>query len=190
MSSFLEHLQLAAAGHLARQPEFAHVPVTAIRPRSADEAMQINDLIDGALIGMEKKNGKSGAAAIVQMPALGAANPDTPGPLVTVTLVVRVIEFPLVNMNAETGTCLSAETLALAALESLHHYFPFDAGGVTLADGAAVPLPAPLPAGLKPYDRLNLYAEGSCLEPVEGFEGKIVYDVTVHTKTGLIGRNY
>ncbi|MDR2463701.1 MAG: hypothetical protein LBD30_07990 [Verrucomicrobiales bacterium] len=158
--SILEQLQAAAAARLGAEPEFAGVSVSVIRPRSEEEAVLIQIAIDNALAGV----GGNGLAALVQMPTLSAPMPNAPGPVIDMALTVRIIENPLVS-----GARRSAEDLALATLSALHHYAP----------------------RLDDLTLLNpLFADGNCLEPVDGFAGKIVYDVTVKTKyDGLAGRN-
>jgi hypothetical protein len=198
--SFLEELQLAIAAHLSRQEEFVCVPALVIRPRSADEAVMIQTVIENALAGLRQKNGKGGTTAIVQMPVLSNPSPNAPGPEIDVSLQIRVIENPLVNMNRDTGTCLSAETLALAIANSLHHYRPFGDDGVTLDGEEIVPFSQSVnqPSSIENNSAvtldgglsdLTLYTEGAFMEPVPGFDGMMVYDVTVKTKTGLQPRN-
>jgi len=151
--SILEELQAAVTARVESLAMMEYVPVTQIRPREAKEALQIQTDIDKALAGLAVKNGKNGAAALVMMPVIDVNTPNAPGPVMVPSLTVRVIENPMVNMG-ESGTQLSAETLAVEILESLHLFDPA--------------------LGTGPF-----FAGDNAMVPVDEYAGKVVYDVTV-----------
>jgi len=154
----LEQLQLDAAGRLAAVDTFAGTPVKHVRPRSEEEAVQIQSDIDLSLAGLLSQGGKSGTTIIVQMPTLDAPNPDIPGPEMVATLPIRVFENPMINMGS-AGTLISCESLALAVLGALHH--------CDLGDGNM------------------LYAEANAMAPNLDFDGLIVYDVALKCRIGV-----
>lgn len=154
----LEQLQLDITGRLDSLPGFLYVPVKSIRPRSEAEALLIQTEIDKTLAGLEQKNGKGGATAIVQMPTLDVENPDIPGPDLVVTTVVRVLENPQINMG-DAGTQSSAETLGLLGLAGLHQWDPGDGN--------------------------PLFARGRAMEPNLDFDGLVGYDILIQCRLGI-----
>lgn len=159
MSSILERLQLDIAGRLDSIDSFSGIPVTVVRPRSEAEAVQIRTEIDNTLAGLLQKNGKSGAAVIVGMPDMDVPDLDIPGPFLELTVKVRVIEAPLINMGA-SGTQLSAEQIAINILSALHQWDTGSSGS-------------------------PLYADKKAGEPNNEYPGKVVYDCMIKTKHGI-----
>lgn len=157
--SILEQLQADVTARLNLLADFVYVPVILARPRSEGEATLLQAQIDNTLAGLQSKNGKSGATVIVQMPTLDVPEPDVPGPQMMITLSIRVIENPLVNMGA-AGSGLSAESIGLNVLNGLHHWDPGLASS-------------------------PLYADQRAMEPNEQFPGKVAYDVFMRTRLGL-----
>jgi hypothetical protein len=161
MTSGLERLQLDIAARLESVDAFATVPITVIRPRTAEEATLIQTRLDQTLAGLVQKAGKSGAAIIVQMPTADVPEANVPGPQLEVTVQVRVLENPLINMNAAAGTLRSAEQIALDILAALHHFDPGTSG-------------------------CPLFADKRSIEPVLDFPGKVAYDVNIRTRLGAV----
>jgi len=159
-TSTIEQLQLDIAGRLESLDNFSTIPVTVIRPRSQAEALQIQTTLDQALAGLVQKGGKSGAAIIIQMPTADVPESNVPGPQMEVTIQVRVLENPLVNMAPETGTLRSAEQIALDVLNALHHFDPGTSGS-------------------------PLFVDKKAIEPNNDFPGKVTYDCYIRTRQGL-----
>jgi hypothetical protein len=155
-TSPIEQMQDDITGRLLSLPALQHVGIEKIRPRDKAEALQIQTRIDQALAGLVKRNDKSGAVAIVQMPTIDVPEPDIPGPQPVVVCSVRIFENPMVNMLA-TGSRLSAESIGLTALGALHHYDPGTGGS--------------------PF-----YADQRALEPNGDYPGKIVYDLYIRSR--------
>ncbi|MDR1304465.1 MAG: chitobiase/beta-hexosaminidase C-terminal domain-containing protein [Verrucomicrobiales bacterium] len=155
----LERLQLDTAARLDAAARLRYVPVNTVRPRENLDATLIQQTINNALAGLLQRNGKAGVAIFVGMPT--AANDDQlPGPNLQVTLGVRVIENPLVNMGA-TGTLQSAEEVALIVLNELHQ--------LNLGLNGAV-----------------LYADKNCLAPDLSREtSAVIYDCYLRMGLGL-----
>jgi hypothetical protein len=82
--------------------------------------MIIANEVDEAQLVMSLTNGKTGAGCLVQMPTFATENPNAPGPVGFVQLIVTCKEAPELNMNASTGTLRSAEEIAIRALGLLH----------------------------------------------------------------------
>ena len=61
------------------------------------------------------------------MPAFEVLHPSVPGPVGNLVLSCVVVEEPNLNMEPETGTCLSAEAVAQFILDSSHQW---EIGGV------------------------------------------------------------
>ncbi len=100
------------------ESRFEFVPVFIDRPRSAQEALQIQSAIDKALAGMTKRGGKAGLAVRVLMPEAECPSPNVPGPELEITLTIQVTENPLFNEGAN-GTGITAEQCALNIASSL-----------------------------------------------------------------------
>jgi hypothetical protein len=121
-------LNTAVAG--TKLAHYQHIPVHVMRPRvnadgDLEDAVMISTAIDQALAGLTEKNGKNGMAAIVMMPDVGvpAELQRVRGPMVQISLTVRLIEDPLVNMSP-TGTRVSVEEVAKDTLAVLHGWNP------------------------------------------------------------------
>lgn len=119
MSPF-ERLQLDAEGYLLSHPELQYLTITRVRPRTAQEATQIQSRLDKALGGLLARNGKRGLAAILHMPYLGDAAPNVRSITGKLVLEIDVIENVLINMGGD-GTGVSAEEVALGIAELLQH---------------------------------------------------------------------
>lgn len=137
MSSQIERIQEDIFGRISQDEFFADIKVYLFRPRSQEEAVQIQTDIDAALAGLETKATKSGAAVIVQMPNANVPLPNVPGPRFDLIYTIRVLENPLINMGA-TGTSKSAEEIALSILNLCHHFTLQDFGMALVASGEAL----------------------------------------------------
>jgi hypothetical protein len=93
------------------------------------------------------------------MPTMDVPEPNVPGPQMQITLSIRVLENPLVNMGAAGGG-QSAESIGLNVLSGLHHWDPGLASS-------------------------PLYAAERAMEPNEQFPGKVAYDVFLRTRLGV-----
>lgn len=159
MNSILEQLQLDIGARLESLPEFQYITVAVVRPRSQGEATQIISKLDGTLAGSVFKNGRCGAAVLINMPETDVPNPDIPGPYLILSVKVRVIENPLFNMGA-AGSQISAEQISLNILHALHQWDTGSSGS-------------------------PLYIDQKASEPVTDYPEKIAYDCIVKTRHGL-----
>lgn len=124
----LQQLQLDTAAVLESLPDFVHVPVTVIRPRSKNEAVEIQTVLNKALSGLIKKplvTGKSGLAVMVLMTEASLMEESLKRAHLMLNVTLTVIENPMINMGAN-GTQISCEALALSIVRELHQY---DMGG-------------------------------------------------------------
>jgi hypothetical protein len=128
----LSRLQLDVEQCLLSLPQISTVAITAVRPRSAGAAAQIQTKINNTLAGLEVRGGKKGMAVIVGMPTIGKVNPNLYALSGTLMLDLSVIENILVNEGAD-GTGFTAESLAylLAQMLPQLNFAPF---GQLLAD--------------------------------------------------------
>jgi len=128
----LSRLQLDVEQCLLSLPQISTVAITAVRPRSAGAAAQIQTKINNTLAGLEVRGGKKGMAVIVGMPTIGKVNPNLYALKGTLMLDLSVIENILVNESAD-GTDFTAESLAylLAQMLPQLNFAPF---GQLLAD--------------------------------------------------------
>lgn len=104
LQSDVEHCLLSM--HLLR-----HVTITAVRPRSSGEVLNIQTKINNTLAGLSVRNGKRGLGVIVGMPEMRDVNPNMRTVKGELVLVMNLIENPLINEGAD-GTGLTAEALA------------------------------------------------------------------------------
>src|ERR1043165_3885480 len=122
--SLLEKLHRDVTELLKSSEYFGDIPVYLVRPRDQAEAVMIQTAIDEGLMGLRSQAGKSGAAIMVMMPTVDVPTQETPGPYLSAEVMVCVVESPLFNMNATTGTGKSAEEIGLSVLHTLHHWSP------------------------------------------------------------------
>jgi hypothetical protein len=128
----LEQLQLDVEQCLLSLALINTVAITAVRPRTAGAAAQIQTKINNTLAGLTVRNGKRGTAIIIGMPILGGVNPNMYGVTGDLALELSVIENILINEGAD-GTGFTAEALAyqLAQMIPQCNFAPF---GQLLAD--------------------------------------------------------
>jgi hypothetical protein len=115
VSSVLEQVQRDIADRLLSLDYFVDVPVFVLREQ------RIDSMIEQALSGITKKNGKSGVAVFVLMPLVNCSKQDAPGPLLDGECLIRTQELPLINFGA-SGTQKSAEDVTLVIIGGLHHF--------------------------------------------------------------------
>jgi hypothetical protein len=116
MSSPLEQLQSDVLAKLLSESMLSTINGKSLRK------MQIASELDVSLVFMTPRTNKVGCGFVVGMPTLDVLHPDTPGPLLTLTLPVRVYEDPTQNLNPATGTLQSAETIAIIIQKLLHQF--------------------------------------------------------------------
>jgi hypothetical protein len=123
----IQQLQDDVWGLLTNEPGYRHIPVYRSRtPLEKDEngdpivgqTLMIEESIEEALAGMQPKDGKAGIVAIVMMPDARPVSPESPGPSLELTLIIRFIENRLVN-EGELGTGIAASRLGLHTMQVL-----------------------------------------------------------------------
>lgn len=117
MSSALEQLQADVLDYLLADEYFDDIPVYALREE------RIQGRIDAALGGIETKSNKTGACVSVLMPLADVEKEGAPGPVLHVSVVIRVQEHPEFNFSG-VGTLKSAEEIALRVAQVLQFYQP------------------------------------------------------------------
>ena len=114
----LERLQIDVEQCLLSIALINTVAITAVRPRTAGAAAQIQTKINNTLAGLEVRNGKRGAAVIVSMPTLADVNANLYGVKGNLIIELGVIENILVNEGSD-GTGFTAESLAFLIAQML-----------------------------------------------------------------------
>jgi hypothetical protein len=89
--------------------------------------LRLRSEIDWSGVYTTPRQGRAGCGVVVEMPAFEVLHPSVPGPVGNLVLSCVVAEEPNLNMEPETGTCLSAEAVAQFILESSHQW---EIGGV------------------------------------------------------------
>jgi len=114
----LEQLQSDVEAKLKSEGLLAAINVKSLRK------MRIASELDLALVyGTPRATGgKVGIGIIVGMHSLDVEHPNTPGPLLSVILPVRVYEHPMINMDATIGTGQTAEDILKLVLKCLHQF--------------------------------------------------------------------
>ena len=115
MSDFLQTAQADVFGRLLAAEDLATVPVL-LQRALLDEAAVKRRM--GAL---DSRTGRTGACVIVLMPEISVPSTEAPGPTLIVRQSCLVLEHPTVN-HGDVGTGLSAEQIAVFALQALHHF--------------------------------------------------------------------
>jgi len=111
----IESVQPDLVAKLNSESYFIDIPVFGIR-----EARMRSD-VDKALAGAKPKNGKAGITVQVMMPALVKPQPNTPGPLCSIRVLIRVQENPAINLGAH-GTGKTAEAVGVMVLQLIHGF--------------------------------------------------------------------
>jgi hypothetical protein len=148
--SEIELLQVNVEQFLRSDAALQYVTVTGIRPRTALSAAQIQTMINEALKGVTKRNGKAGISIIVMMPEVREAEGNLPGVQGMLSLQIRVVENILINMGAE-GTGQSCEEVALYVAGVLQHRGFDGVSSLRLDANPVVPMVEGLPRGFVEY---------------------------------------
>lgn len=135
----LTTLQENVAARLRSDPYFADVEVL------CENLGDIETLINIALANA------GGCYVLVMTPVARVTEPNIPGPFFSeVVLQIRCGEVPQINRSTD-GRQKSAQSLAVRALNRLHHWTPTDHGQCLYADRNAL-VPAPSPEGEITFD--------------------------------------
>lgn len=122
-------LQKEVRGRLHNDAFFSDIKVMLVR-----EGIDVEKV--AADIGPHsKRNGKTGACAIVLMPTVKGREGEAPGPLLNVEVNVQVIESREFNNLASVGTGKSAERIGSNVLNILDMYAPSFGSSVMTAAG-------------------------------------------------------
>lgn len=126
-------LQEDLFGRLSADPAFADVLVL-----SNEKGVILED-IEQKLKLFTGKNGKKGAAIVVDRPVRIVEQPDVPGPEFAVIVPVGIFEMPLLN-RATGGTGLTIEDLCSAVLSLAHGWRTGrEVGQIYVAQDAVTP---------------------------------------------------
>lgn len=112
----LEQLQSDVLGKLLAESLLSTINVKSLRK------MRLASEIDLALVWSTARTagGPVGCGVIVGMPTLQVRHPDTPGPLISVGLPVRIYEEPTINLDPSNGTQQTAEIVLVLVVQLLH----------------------------------------------------------------------
>lgn len=141
IEDFIQQLHDDVHGALSSDPGFLYVPVYQSRtPLALDgdgnpvvgQTEMIDEQIQNALAGMEKKNGKAGIACVVMLPDVKGESVNSAAPAMKLSIKVRVIENRLVNEGAD-GTGTTASQLCLHLVQVLNRR-AFRGGNALYAD--------------------------------------------------------
>lgn len=113
----LVQMQEDLAFKLLSEPSLARVNVLQLRK------MVIASQVNFKLLTTTKRNGRLGCGAVVEMPTFSVPRPGAPGPEGLFEFTVLVAEQPTLNMQANSGTLLSAEEAALRIVRMTHKFF-------------------------------------------------------------------
>lgn len=115
--TIIEDLQTDAVARLKSEPFFGDVVVLEQRKGI------VQSDIETALGVFNQESGKKiGAVVIALLPEIEGSGGEGPGPDVTGALRFHVIEIPLINNDATSGTLKSASKISLNVLNTLHRY--------------------------------------------------------------------
>lgn len=115
-ADFLETLQADIVAILRATPTIIDVNVL------PEDDGDMNAKIARGLGTLKSCTGKTGCMAVVMLPEPTQAEPNLPGPPLTVRCQVQVIEQTLVNRNPSTGACMRSSVGAMHVLHALHHH--------------------------------------------------------------------
>lgn len=132
----LVKLQQDWALKLLSEPALARINVVQLRQ------MVVESRIDVRLITRTARNGRSGCGIIVEMPTFSVPSASAPGPAGAFDLTFLVVESPVVNHAAATGTLQSAEEVAMILLDLGHRFFVRDTAEFSAARQAMEPAEA------------------------------------------------
>src|SRR5579862_3386768 len=109
-------LQDWVTAKLNSEDYFAGITVKSLR------RMHLDQETAAAMPHLLTKNGKSGIGVLVMMPRIEAppGEVNVPGPQLDLAMDIEVIEQPTMNLNAATGTGVTAEDVGLEIMGLLH----------------------------------------------------------------------
>lgn len=110
-------LQKDFYGRISAEPAFADVCIL-----DSEEGIVAEDVAEKLKL-FTSRNGKKGAAVVVDRPVRIVENPEKPGPEFAVIIPVGVFEMPLTNRKAG-GTGRTIEALCSGLLSLLHGWRP------------------------------------------------------------------
>lgn len=115
MSDILETLQADILAVLKNTPSLAgaHVIAEDSGDMESEVLRRLGKLTEGPL-------GRKGLVIVVNLPEVSDAETNLPGPPIGITLGIQIIEQPLVNREASTGTGIRSSVAALRTLAALH----------------------------------------------------------------------
>jgi hypothetical protein len=164
--NLLESLQHDVKRRLDSSAYFSDIPIFVMRPwvdsEETDVMAQVAEVLDGTT--STPKDGKCGAAVVVQMPTIYQVQEGMPGPYFSAKVYVRVMENPTVNQDVN-GTAKSAEAIGLKVLHMLHLWNPGYSGpfmtfkwrpmrpDYEFTDGASLKVELLVDLGMKPQLR-------------------------------------
>jgi hypothetical protein len=82
--------------------------------------MRIESEIDWSLVFLGQRAGRGGVGVIVEMPEASVDKPNIEGPMFELDLSFLVVENPTINLDATTGSGVSAEDVAQNILDLFH----------------------------------------------------------------------
>jgi len=111
----LRQLQHDLEGRIRSCPAFADVGVVVVTGTSTREQNTFREQIEKLLAGIRTVNGKSGLCIVIPQPSVQVREPNLPGPQLSVTCKVDIVEDSIIN-RGEGGTELSADEAAMTLL--------------------------------------------------------------------------
>jgi len=112
----LEQLQSDTVDKLESEGFFSTINVKSLRK------MRIQEQLDFALVSLSPKGTKNGCGVVVGMPVVQVESPNVPAPMVFIELPIDVYENPTLNMEASSGTVLTAEEVGMEVISTLHQW--------------------------------------------------------------------
>lgn len=128
----LKRVQVLIAAKLRAETWFDNFPIFTVRSKTIEQD------VTNALMGLTKRNGKTGLAIQVRMPMLFRGGSVPSGKASEIVTLVRVQEIPDINF-APSGTQVSSEDVALRVQDTLQA-FNLDGGPHVLGADSRVPL--------------------------------------------------
>lgn len=114
--TFLETLQSDIVAILQATPSLAAMNI--VPEDDGDMESKLAQLIGT----VEGPTGKYGAVIVVMLPEPSEAEPNLPGPPLTVRCQIQVIEATIINRDPDGGTGVRSSVGALRVLQALHHH--------------------------------------------------------------------
>lgn len=132
----LQRAQLDFAARLGSSAFLENVGLHVLRPRSADEAVELLDRVNAQLGGLATDGCKQGITILLPLPELRTIDKDVPGPVCELVIKAWVLENPMLNAGPN-GSGMTAEECAVLILQ-LGHLFRLNAYTLLYADREAM----------------------------------------------------